>query len=75
MPINLQPRAFAGHDRYDSVSTAYGGYNWPDDPFHLQRIGAEGPLLRLKNWLTVDPLRSSVRRYAGNRRRCRRWRR
>lgn len=66
MPVNLQPRAFSlAKDRYDSVSTAYGGYNRPgDDPFHLQRIGAEGPLLRLKNWLTVDPLKErSVRRY------------
>ncbi len=40
------------------VCSAYGGYNFAgDDTFHLQRIGAEGPMVRLKNWVTVDPLK------------------
>ena len=40
---------------YDGVCSAYGGYNFPgDDPFHLQRICAD-EMLRVKNWVTVDP--------------------
>ncbi|MEX0586994.1 MAG: polysaccharide deacetylase family protein, partial [Pirellulales bacterium] len=38
------------------VCSAYGGYNFPgDDPFHLQRIAVNDDLVRLKNWVTVDP--------------------
>jgi peptidoglycan/xylan/chitin deacetylase (PgdA/CDA1 family) len=70
MHANLQPAAFAMARRagYEAVCSAYGGYNYPgDDPFHLQRIGGEGPLVRLKNWLTVDPLKECrVRRYEYN---------
>jgi peptidoglycan/xylan/chitin deacetylase (PgdA/CDA1 family) len=41
---------------YEAVCSAYGGYNFPgDDAFHLQRIMADSALIRLKNWLTVDP--------------------
>ena len=41
---------------YDGVCSAYGGYNFPgEDSFHLQRFHADPSLLRLKNWLTVDP--------------------
>ena len=41
---------------YDGVCSAYGGYNFPgDDAFHLQRFHADPSLLRLKNWLSVDP--------------------
>lgn len=41
---------------YAGVCSAYGGYNWPgDDPFHLRRIHADRELIRLKNWLDVDP--------------------
>ncbi|MBI1899867.1 MAG: polysaccharide deacetylase family protein, partial [Planctomycetia bacterium] len=56
---NLQPVAFQmARERYEAVCSAYGGYNYPgDDPFHLQRFGAEGSLLRLKNWLSVDPVK------------------
>lgn len=40
---------------YDGVCSAYGGYNFPgDDPFHIQRICAD-EMLRVKNWVTVDP--------------------
>jgi peptidoglycan/xylan/chitin deacetylase (PgdA/CDA1 family) len=67
MHANLQPAAFslARQAGYEAVCSAYGGYNYPgDDSFHLQRIGGEGPLLRLKNWLTVDPVKErKVRRY------------
>lgn len=43
---------------YDAFCSAYGGFNLPgDDAFHIQRIGGEGPLSRLMNWATVDPLK------------------
>jgi peptidoglycan/xylan/chitin deacetylase (PgdA/CDA1 family) len=46
----------AYHTGYHGVCSAYGDYNFPgDDPFHLRRIHADCELVRLKNWLTVDP--------------------
>jgi peptidoglycan/xylan/chitin deacetylase (PgdA/CDA1 family) len=55
---DLSTAAFqiAYHAGYHGVCSAYGGYNFPgDDPFHLRRIHADCELVRLKNWLTVDP--------------------
>jgi peptidoglycan/xylan/chitin deacetylase (PgdA/CDA1 family) len=55
---DLSTAAFqiAYHAGYHGVCSAYGGYNLPgDDPFHLRRIHADCELVRLKNWLTVDP--------------------
>ena len=55
---NLSADAFrvAVDAGYDGVCSAYGGYNFPgDDPFHIRRIHADPELIRLKNWLTVDP--------------------
>lgn len=49
---------------YDGVCSAYGGYNFPgDDSFQIQRIGADDELVRLRNWLSLDPrkVRSSRR--------------
>ena len=67
MHANLQPAAFglAREAGLEAVCSAYGGYNRPgDDPFHLQRFGGEGPLVRLKNWVTVDPLKERrIRRF------------
>ncbi len=67
MHANLHPAAFglAREAGFEAVCSAYGGYNRPgDDPFHLQRFGGEGPLARLKNWVTVDPLKEQrIRRY------------
>jgi len=64
---NLHVEAFrlAREAGYAGVCSAYGGYNFPgDDAFHLQRIGGEGPTVRLKNWLTLDPLKQRrVRRF------------
>ncbi|QDU87442.1 Polysaccharide deacetylase [Pirellulimonas nuda] len=52
------------------VCSAYGGYNFPgDDPFHLQRFHADPELIRLKNWLTIDPRKlGAVERYEYERR-------
>lgn len=58
-PQNLSAEAFclARAAGFDAVLSAYGGYNMPPrDPFHLQRRSAEGSLVRLKNWLSFDPL-------------------
>ncbi len=48
---------------YEAVVSAYGGYNFPgDDPFHLQRIHADADMLRLKNWVTLDPRKQMLTR-------------
>jgi peptidoglycan/xylan/chitin deacetylase (PgdA/CDA1 family) len=63
---NLNPRAFqaACEAAYQGVCSAYGGYNFPgDDEFHLQRIHGDDDLLRLVNWVTVDPRKLRVPRY------------
>jgi len=64
---NLTEEAFdlAREAGYEAVCSAYGGYNFPgDDPFHLQRIHADGDMIRLMNWVTVDPRkRAAVKRY------------
>jgi peptidoglycan/xylan/chitin deacetylase (PgdA/CDA1 family) len=57
---NLNPAAFhiAHEAGYDGVLSAYGGYNFAgDDPFHIQRRGVDGPSIRMKNWVVIDPLR------------------
>jgi peptidoglycan/xylan/chitin deacetylase (PgdA/CDA1 family) len=57
LPANLNLRAvhLAYEHGYEAVCSAYGDYNFPgDDPFHLRRVHAEN-MLRLKNWLTIDP--------------------
>lgn len=65
---NLHRAAFdlAFETGFEAVCSAYGGYNFPgDDAFHLQRIGVDGELLRLKNWLTLDARKlRSTRRFA-----------
>lgn len=63
---NLSPLAFhiARDAGYAGVCSAYGGYNYPGgDAFHLQRIHGDDDMLRLKNWLSVDPRKRNVRRY------------
>jgi peptidoglycan/xylan/chitin deacetylase (PgdA/CDA1 family) len=64
---NLNPRVFhlAYDAGYEGVCSAYGGYNYPgDDAFHLQRVCVDGPLVRLQNWVTIDPLKERrIRRF------------
>jgi peptidoglycan/xylan/chitin deacetylase (PgdA/CDA1 family) len=63
---NLNAIAFQlAHDAgYESVCSAYGGYNFPgDDAFHLQRIHGCPQMVRLENWLTLDPRKLHVPRY------------
>lgn len=63
---NLNAEAFrmAKAAGYAGVCSAYGGYNFPgDDAFHLLRIHGDDDMLRLKNWLSVDPRKLDVLRY------------
>jgi peptidoglycan/xylan/chitin deacetylase (PgdA/CDA1 family) len=64
---NLSPAAFqaARSAGYEGVCSAYGGFNFPgDDPFHLQRIHGDNDMIRMKNWVTVDPRKlRAIRRY------------
>ena len=69
---NLNPAAFAlaKEAGYAGVCSAYGGFNFPgDDPFHLQRIPVDDDMIRLKNWVTMDPrkLRTQRFEYRGDR--------
>jgi peptidoglycan/xylan/chitin deacetylase (PgdA/CDA1 family) len=55
---NMTDRAFqmAQEAGLLGVCSAYGNYNLPGaDPFHIQRIHGDPELVRLKNWLTIDP--------------------
>ncbi len=55
---NLSDRAFhiARDAGLHGACSAYGNYNLPGaDPFHIQRIHGDPELIRLKNWLTIDP--------------------
>ncbi|HJN07239.1 MAG: polysaccharide deacetylase family protein [Pirellulaceae bacterium] len=69
---NLSGPAFAMAREigFAAVCSAYGGYNFPgDDAFHLQRIHADPDIIRLKNWLTVDPRKlAMVRRFVADER-------
>jgi peptidoglycan/xylan/chitin deacetylase (PgdA/CDA1 family) len=59
--LNIDAFHLAREAGYQAVCSAYGGFNFPgDDPFHLQRIHADADILRLKNWLTVDPRKLSL---------------
>lgn len=65
-PENLSREAFetAYEAGYEAVCSAYGGYNFPgDDAFHLQRIPADDQMIRLKNWVTVDPRKVDTPRF------------
>ncbi|HKD36737.1 MAG TPA: polysaccharide deacetylase family protein [Pirellulales bacterium] len=58
---NLNAAAFhiARSAGFDGVLSAYGGFNFPgDDPFHIQRRGVDGPSVRAKNWVVIDPVRN-----------------
>lgn len=59
LPRNMSSAAFraAREHGYDSVSSAYGDYNYPGaDPFHIRRIHPDN-LSVVKNWATLDPRR------------------
>ena len=63
---NLNPAAFAlaKEAGYAGVCSAYGGFNFPgDDPFHLQRIPVSDEMIRLKNWVTLDPRKLRTKRF------------
>jgi peptidoglycan/xylan/chitin deacetylase (PgdA/CDA1 family) len=54
--MSSQAIAMARETGYAGICSAFGGFNFAgEDPFHLQRIHADDDLIRLKNWVTVDP--------------------
>jgi peptidoglycan/xylan/chitin deacetylase (PgdA/CDA1 family) len=66
-PANLNAEAvrISREAGYDAVCSAYCPYNFAgDDPFHLQRMCVDGPFARMRNWVTVDPLRLARTRNA-----------
>ena len=66
MFTNLNPAAFAMTKQagYVGVCSAYGGFNFPgDDAFHLQRIPVDDTMIRLKNWVTMDPRKLHIPRF------------
>lgn len=57
-PQHLSAPAMAAAHRagYVTVCSACGEYNFPDGKgFHIRRIPADESLVRLKNWVTIDP--------------------
>ncbi len=57
-PQHLSGPAMAAARRagYLTVCSAWGEYNFPDgEGFHIRRIPADESLVRLKNWVTIDP--------------------
>lgn len=46
---------------FKGFCSAYGAYNRPgEDPFHIRRIHGDPELIRVKNWLTIDPRRLRI---------------
>jgi len=63
---NLHPGVFpmAYEAGYEAICSAYGGFNFPGgDSFHLQRIPVDEEMIRLKNWVTLDPRKLRTRRF------------
>lgn len=63
---NMNSTAFevARKAGYAGVCSAYGGFNFPgDDPFHLQRIPVDNDMIRMKNWVTMDPRKLCTKRF------------
>lgn len=56
--VNISTAAIEAARRagYETVSGAYGGYNWMGQtPWFIQRVHGDPCLPRLQNWVTVDP--------------------
>ncbi len=61
--LNAHAAALAQEHGMIGVCSAYGAYNLPgEDPFHIQRIHGDPELVRLKNWLTIDPRKLKIGR-------------
>jgi peptidoglycan/xylan/chitin deacetylase (PgdA/CDA1 family) len=62
--LNVSAFQMAYEAGYHGVCSAYGGYNFPgDDAFHLQRIHGDPEMVRVKNWVTLDPRKRRTERY------------
>jgi peptidoglycan/xylan/chitin deacetylase (PgdA/CDA1 family) len=59
--LSLEAFGLAKEAGFAGVCSAYGGFNFPgDDEFHIQRFAVDDDLVRLKNWVTVDPRKLSM---------------
>ncbi len=64
LSIRTDALALAREAGYLGFCSGYGGYNLPgEDPFHLQRIHADGDMIRLRNRATIDPRRLEPPRF------------
>jgi peptidoglycan/xylan/chitin deacetylase (PgdA/CDA1 family) len=62
--IRTDALAMARGAGYLGFCSGYGGYNLPgEDPFHLQRIHADGDMIRLRNRAAIDPRRLEPPRF------------
>jgi peptidoglycan/xylan/chitin deacetylase (PgdA/CDA1 family) len=62
--LNVDAFHLAYEAGYEAVCSAYGGLNFPgDDAFHLQRVPADLSMIRMKNWLSVDPRKRGLPRF------------
>ncbi len=70
--MSTQAVAIARECGFAGICSAFGGFNFPgDDAFHLQRIHADDDLIRLKNWVTVDPRKlQETQQFAAATRNC-----
>ncbi len=62
--VNISTAAIEAARRagYETVSGAYGGYNWMgQEPWFIQRVHGDPSLSRLQNWVTLDPRWLGVR--------------
>jgi hypothetical protein len=62
--VNISAAAIEAARRagYETVSGAYGGYNWMGQAaWFIQRVHGDPCLPRLQNWVTVDPRWRGVR--------------
>ena len=58
MHANLSRLAFctAREVGFEAACSAYGAYNFPGgDGFHIQRMHGDPDLVRLRNWVSLDP--------------------
>lgn len=64
---NLSRSAFAiaREAGYDGACSAYGAYNFPGaDGFHIQRVHGDPQMVRLRNWVSLDPRKLHVQPYS-----------
>ncbi|MEX0866478.1 MAG: polysaccharide deacetylase family protein, partial [Pirellulales bacterium] len=64
--LNGQVFSLLSAHGFTAACSAYGGYNFAgDDVFHLQRMCCDGPAIKTKNFVAIDPYKQwAIPRYA-----------